>query len=248
MEKENLIYGINSIIEHIKTGKTLNKVYISREKGDKRVKEIIKLCKERGIPFQFVDRKKLLALTEGKVHQGVVGVMTPLSYLGLKELLEKVSTQERSFILVLDKIEDPGNLGAIVRTAACAEISGIVIERYKSAPITSTVIKVAEGGINHIPIARGGSIINMIKTLKDYGYTVIGTKADGDFVYYNQNYPKKTALILGNEGKGLGKKTIEKCDYTIRIPISPKMESLNVSASSAVLIYEWIRQKEKSID
>ncbi len=248
MEKENLIYGINSVIEHIKTSKGLNKIYISRERKDKRTKEIIKLCKERGIPYQFVDKKKLLSLTEGKTHQGVVGVMTPFSYLGLKELLEKLSTQKRSFILILDKIEDPGNLGAIIRTAACAEISGIVIERYKSAPVTSTVIKVAEGGINHIPIARGGSIINMIKILKDYGYTVIGTKADGDFIYYEQKYPEKTALILGNEGRGLGQKTIEKCDYTIRIPISPKMESLNVSTSSAILIYEWVRQKERNID
>ncbi len=243
MEKEDLIFGINAIFEHLKNKKTLNKVFISRQRKDKRIKEIIKLCKEKGVPYQFVDKTKLSSIAKGEKHQGVIGIMTPFYYLGLKELLEKLSQKKESFLLVLDKIEDPGNLGAIIRTAACAEISGIIIERYKSSPITSTVIRVSEGGINHVPIARTGSIMNTIKTLKDYGYTVIGTKMDGDIPYYKEAYPKKTALILGNEGKGLGKKTIEKCDYTLKIPISPKMDSLNVSASAAILIYEWVRQK-----
>ncbi len=243
MEKEDIIFGINAVFEHLKNKKTLNKIYISRGKGDKRIKDIIKLCKEQGVPYQFVDQNKLSSLTEGKRHQGVVGIMTPFSYLSLKELLESLSQEKESLLLLLDKIEDPGNLGAIIRTAACAEISGIIIERYKSSPITSTVIKVSEGGVNHVPIARTGSIMNTIKTLKDYGYTVIGTQMDGDIIYYKELYPQKTALILGNEGKGLGKKTIEKCDYTVKIPISPKMESLNVSVSAAILIYEWVRQK-----
>ena len=142
-----------------------------------------------------------------------------------------------------DEIEDPGNLGAIIRTAACAEIDGIIIGRYKSAPITPYTTKVSEGGINHIKIIRVGSIMNTIKLLKEYGYTVIGTKMNGNIPYFKQKYPLKTALILGNEGKGLGQKTIEKCDYTIQIPISSKMESLNVSSSASILIYEWIRQR-----
>lgn len=242
MEKENLIYGINAVLEHIKNNKNLNKVYILRERKDQRIREIIKLCKSNGIPYQFVDKKKLSSLTEGKVHQGVIGIMTPFSYLSLKELLKKSENKKNVFILVLDKIEDPGNLGALIRTAACAGISGIVIERYKSSPVTSTVIKVSEGGINYVPIARTGSIMNTIKLLKEYGYTVIGTKADGDKIYFEQVYPEKTALILGNEGKGLGPKTLERCDYTIRIPISSAMESLNVSSSGAILIYEWVRQ------
>ncbi len=242
MEKKDIIYGINSVIEHIKSKKSLNKVYIAKEKRDKRVKEIIKLCKSYGIPYQFVEKRKILSLAEGKGSQGVIGVMTPFSYISLKELLEEKSKEKKSFILVLDKIEDPGNLGALIRTAACADISGIVIERYKSAPITSTVIKVSEGGINYVKIARAGSILNTIKILKDCGYTVIGTKVDGDVLYFEQKYPDKTALILGNEGKGLGQKTIEKCDYTVRIPISQKMESLNVSSSGAILMYEWVRQ------
>ncbi len=242
MEKENLIYGINAVSEHIKNNKGLNKVYILRERKDQRIREIIKLCKSNGIPYQFVDRKKLFSLTEGKVHQGVIGIMTPFSYLSLKELLKRLENKKNAFILILDKIEDPGNLGALIRTAACAGISGIVIERYKSSPITSTVTKVAEGGINYVPIARTGSIINTIKLLKEYDYTVIGTEADGDEIYFEQKYPEKTALILGNEGKGLGQKTLERCDYTIRIPISSAMESLNVSSSGAILMYEWVRQ------
>lgn len=230
-----IIYGKNPIKEAILAEKTINKIYI--QKGLKDVSDIILLAKENKLVVVESDKFKLDKLTEGKSHQGLVALVTDFIYSEVDELIE-----DTSVIVVLDKIEDPHNLGAIIRTVECLGASGVVIQKRNSAQVTDTVEKVSAGAINYVKVARVINITETIKYLKQKGYWIYGMDMDGSDIT-KVEFDKKSVLVIGNEGEGISRLVKENCDFLVKINMTGKINSLNASVSAAIGINEIISKK-----
>ncbi|MEG1008771.1 MAG: 23S rRNA (guanosine(2251)-2'-O)-methyltransferase RlmB [Clostridia bacterium] len=230
-----IIYGKNPIKEAILAEKTINKIYI--QKGLKDVSDIILLAKENKLVVVESDKFKLDKLTEGKSHQGLVALVTDFIYSEVDELIE-----DTSVIVVLDKIEDPHNLGAIIRTVECLGASGVVIQKRNSAQVTDTVEKVSAGAINYVKVARVINITETIKYLKQKGYWIYGMDMDGSDIT-KVEFDKKTVLVIGNEGEGISRLVKENCDFLVKINMTGKINSLNASVSAAIGINEIVSKR-----
>jgi len=238
------IYGKNAIQELIRTTpERINKILISTTaKKDKKINEIISEAKENGVLFQFVPSQKLDTLTENSSHQGIVASISPIDYLDLDDFLNDLN-KENAIVVILDGVEDPHNLGSIIRTAVCAGVDGIIIPSRRSASVNATVQKASAGAVNRIPIIKVNNIVNAIEKLKEKSFWVYGADASAEQNYYDVDFGGSCAIVLGGENCGISKLVGCKCDYLIKIPMLSDFNSLNVANAGSIIIYEVIKQR-----
>lgn len=241
------IIGKNPVCEVIKSGKRIEKIYFLKEKQKAILPyELEAILQEKGVNIDYISKKRLDILANEGNHQGVVAVVEDFKYSTLEEVHEKANQQGKApFIIILDGITDVHNLGAIIRSAECAGVDGILIPERRSAQINETVAKTSAGALEHMSIVRVGNINQSIQELKDLGYWVYGADMSGDAVYYEEQYDTAVAIVIGGEGKGIAKLTRERCDRIVEIPMIGKVNSLNASCAATLLIYEVLRQRNK---
>lgn len=237
------IYGRNPIREALTNeAERVEKIFVRNSLSDSRLSTIFDLASQYRIPISHVPGTKLYELVGNVSDQGVVALMSKVSYQDLDEWLESLDTSDYPAVLLLDEIEDSGNLGAILRTAAAAGISAVLVPKHRQAPINATVYKTSAGTAGRIPIVRAGNLNQAIMKLKDEGFWIGGLDMDGDQQLWDLEVDRPLAFVVGNEASGISQKTLEHCDYTFKIPMENNVGSLNASVSAALLCYEWRRK------
>ncbi len=237
------IYGINSVSEALKArGRAFAWVGMAKERHDLRLQRLIEDCRKIGIPVRFLQRTELDRMAGNAAHQGVVAVTSAKQYNDLDDVISAKRGQY-SLIVVLDGVEDPHNLGAILRTADAAGANGVVIPERRAAGVTGTVTKASAGASEHLPIAKVTNISRTVEELKDQNIWTVGLDERGDKTYDAIDYNMDCALVLGAEGKGLHDLVKRKCDFLVSIPMLGKVPSLNVSVAAAIVLYEIVRQR-----
>ncbi len=240
---KDIIAGRNPVTEALRSGRPIDCLYIAKGELNGSVKVIAALAREKQIPIKEVDRKKLDYMTAHSAHQGVAAAATMKEYASIDDIFALAgSRNEKPFIIVLDEIEDPHNLGAIIRTAECAGAHGIIIPKRRSAGLSFTVGKASAGAYEYVPVARVTNISSAIDELKERGCWVYGADMDGE-TYCSNDLRGASALVIGSEGKGLGRLVREKCDVILSLPMCGRINSLNASVAAGVLIYEFTRQR-----
>lgn len=243
-EFQDQIEGRNSVLELLESGKDVNKIFI--EKGEKHgsINKIIGIARDRKIVTVEVDRNKLNQMAQSNNHQGVIAIVPPFDYCEVDDILNVAkSKNEKPFILILDGIEDPHNLGAIIRTAETAGVHGIIIPKRRACGVNSTVCKVASGAVEHIKIARVNNINDEIKYLKEHDVWIYGTAIEATKYYYEENLTGAIAIVIGNEGEGMSRLVRENCDVLLKIPMKGNITSLNASVSAGIVVYEAVKQR-----
>lgn len=240
------VEGRNAVIELLKSDRTINKIMIAKGEKQGSIYEIIKLAKEKRIVITEVDKAKLDTISETKHHQGVIAFASPIEYKTLDDILEIAkSKNEDPFILIADEIEDPHNLGALIRTAEIAGCHGLLIPKRRSALVTEVVTKVSCGATEYLPIARVNNINEAVRDLKENGVWVVGTDGSADKLYYEQDFRGPIAIIIGSEGRGMNKLTMKSCDFLVKIPMFGHITSLNASVSGGIVLFEAVKQRMK---
>lgn len=238
-----LIYGIHAVEEALASrGRGFEYVALAASRGDKRLEKLAALCRTTGVPLRTMPRDQLTRLANTAAHQGVVAVTAEKQYGDLDDVLNN-KRGPYSFVIVLDGVEDPHNLGAIVRTAEGAGADGIVIPERRAAGITATVVKTSAGASEYLPIARVTNIARAIEELKSKNIWTVGLDERAEKLYHQLDYKMDCALVLGAEGRGLHQHVRDKCDYLISIPMLGKVGSLNVSVAAGIVMYEVRRQR-----
>lgn len=244
-EDAEIIAGRNSVLEALKAGRSLNKIMIAKGERQGSVREIISQAKEQGLVVQEVDTAKLDQLAAGVRHQGVVALAAPVAYVEIEDILSAAyEKEEPPFLVLLDELADPHNVGAILRTADATGVHGVLIPKRRSCPLTQTVAKTSAGAVEHVPVARIGNVAQTLKSLKKQGVWVVGTDMDGTENYYEADLTGPVVVVVGNEGEGMGRLTKEACDFVVKIPMRGKISSLNASVACSLLLYEVLRQRE----
>ncbi len=235
------ITGRNPVTEALRSETTIDSLYIDQNCGG--LSDIIHLAHDKSIPIKMVNTQKLSQLTDGAPHQGVVLALAPAKYTTLEEILEATKTSKEPPLLVLcDGIEDPHNLGAIIRTAEAAGAHGVIIPKRRSATLTQTVAKTSAGAVAHLPVARVSNLAQTIITLQEHNIWVYGTDMNGE-LYTTGDYRGGTAFVIGSEGFGLSRLVKQSCDACYRLPMRGKVNSLNASVATGIFLYEAVRQR-----
>ena len=241
---EDVLIGRNAVTEALRAGRGINKILLADGDREGQVSEITALAKERGIILQFVERSKIESIAGGLRHQGVLAYVAPVAYAELEDILAKAEAAgEPPFLLLLDELEDPHNLGALLRTADATGVHGVLIPKRRSVPLTATVAKTSAGAVEYVPVARIGNISQTLKALKEKGFWVAGADMDGSQNYYEADLTGPLVLVVGSEGKGMGRLTKEQCDFIVKMPMVGKINSLNASVAGSILMYESMRQR-----
>ncbi|MFC4765968.1 23S rRNA (guanosine(2251)-2'-O)-methyltransferase RlmB [Effusibacillus consociatus] len=236
--------GRHPVLEALKSGRELNKILIGEGVEGGSATEILARAKERGIVVQRVPKAKIDTIAVTRNHQGVIAYLAAKDYVELDVILQAADKSPRpGLIVVLDEIEDPHNLGSIIRTADGVGAHGVVIPKRRAVPLTATVAKASAGAIEHIPVARVTNISQTLETLKKAGYWVIGTDVGAKNMYYQVDMTGPIVMVIGNEGKGLGEVVKKRCDYLVRLPMIGKVQSLNAGVAAGVLLYEAVHQR-----
>ena len=236
------IFGRNSVLEALKGTRTVNKIWLQKGEQKGSVREIVALAKEKRIAVQLVERQKLDSMFHEN-HQGVAASVASADYVEWQEIVDRARAKgEDPLIVILDELEDPHNLGAILRSVDAVGAHGVIIPKRRAVPLTDGVAKASAGAIEHVPVARVSNLVQTIKELKKQGIWVAGANMHGEYMY-KQDLTGPLAIVIGNEGKGLGKLVSENCDYMISIPMQGKINSLNASVAAGVLLYEVYRQR-----
>ena len=239
---EDLVLGRNAVIELLKSDRTIEYVCVSKGDLEGSIKVILGLAKDKGVIIKEVDRRKLDAMSGGLVHQGVIAKVTPFKYCEVTEILEEAEKKEENpFIIILDELEDPHNLGSIIRTAELCGVHGIIIPKRRNVGVTSTVYKCSAGAIEHMKIAKVTNINTTIDMLKSKGVWIYGADIDGTDYSYNTNFSGPCALIIGSEGRGISNLTLKKCDVLDKIPTVGKINSFNASVAGGIMMYEVLK-------
>ena len=238
---DNIVVGKNPVREALKSGRPVDKVLFAQGEKTGGMGEIIGLAKERGIPVQALDRARLDTLTGNSRHQGVMAYIAARDYAELEDILEK--SGDNPFILLLDEINDPHNLGAILRTAEAAGVNCVVIPKRRSVSLTPTVARVSAGAVEYVPVARVTNMVQTIEALKEKGLWVVGAESGGRQLYWEAKLDGPLALVVGGEDKGLGRLVREKCDLMVKLPMMGRIGSLNASVAAGLLLYEGLRQR-----
>ena len=241
---DDQIEGRNSVLELLESDRDINKIYVSRGEKHGSINKILAIAKEKRIVTVEVDKSKLDTMSQTENHQGVIAIVPPFEYCEVDDILNNAKQKgEKEFILILDGIEDPHNLGSIIRTAETAGVHGIIIPKRRAASVNSTVNKVSAGAVEHMKIARVNNINETIKYLKDNGVWICGTDMDTNTEYYNQDLTGPIAIVIGSEGFGMSRLVKENCDFLVKIPMKGKITSLNASVSAGIVIYETLKQR-----
>lgn len=245
---EDMVAGRNAVMEALKGSRSVNKLMIANGSTEGSIKEIIAVAKEKGVNIQYWDRSKLDSIARGIRHQGVLAQVAPVQYAELEDILQVAKDRnEPPFIVLLDELEDPHNLGAILRTADAAGVHGVLIPKHRSCPLSATVAKTSAGAVEHVPVARVGNLVQTIKKLKQEGLWVAAADMDGKD-YYDTDLTGPLLLIIGSEGQGVGRLVKEQCDFVVRIPMVGKINSLNASVAGSILMYEAMKQRRKALN
>lgn len=240
-----IIAGKNPVLEALRSGREMNKVWIAEGVKKAGVAELLQLAREAGIIVQFVPKNKLDQLTDGDNHQGVAASVAAYRYADIDELFESASSRnEDPFFLILDELEDPHNLGSILRTADATGVHGVIIPKRRAVGLTSVVAKTSTGAIEHIPVVRVTNLAQTVDDLKKRGVWIAGTDAKGSADYRQMDAKLPLAVIIGSEGKGMSRLLKEKCDFLYHMPMVGKVTSLNASVAAALLMYEVLRNRQ----
>ena len=243
-EADGIIEGRNAVIEALRAGTAVDKIYLQRGETDRTLGHIASKARAAGVVVVEADRRKLDAMSRTHAHQGVIALAAVREYAGVEDILRAAAEKgEPPLIVVCDEISDPQNLGAIIRTAECAGAHGVVIPKRRSAGLTAVVGKTSAGAVAHVPVARVPNLPALLKELKDRGVWVFGTAADGTTSLYDADLKGPAAIVIGSEGDGMGRLVRESCDFLVSIPMRGKLNSLNASAAAAILLYEAVRQR-----
>jgi rRNA methylase, putative, group 3 len=242
--REGLIEGRNAVIEALRAKRPIDKIYIAKGETDATLGHIASKARENGVVVVEADRRKLDYMSVTHSHQGVIALAAAREYSTIEDILKIAEDRgEKPFIIICDEISDPHNLGAIIRTAECAGVHGIIVPKRRSAGTTPIVAKTSAGAVEHIAVARVPNITAAINELKKAGVWVYGTAAEEGSELWDTDLKGAAAIVIGSEGDGMGRLVSENCDFHVRIPMFGKVSSLNASASAAILVYEAVRQR-----
>lgn len=240
---DHFIEGRNAVLEAFRSGKTIDKLYIQEGLRDGTISSILRDAKKRDVIVNFVNKDRLDDMSRAKKHQGVIAICAAYEYADIDDIFAKAEEKgEAPFVFILDELEDPHNLGAIIRTANLCGAHGVIIPKRRAVGITSTVVKASAGAINYTPVAKVTNIAKTIEELKDRGMWFACADMDGQ-VMYDCNLTGPMGLVIGNEGNGVSRLVKEKCDFVVSIPMMGDIDSLNASVAAGVLAYEVVRQR-----
>lgn len=241
------LYGINPVLEALRAGRAVEEVLVAEGSRHNRAREVIELARAQNVPVSRMPRTGLDRAAGGPHHQGVVARVSAARYADADDLLEslaaRVGSETEPLVVVLDGIEDPRNLGAILRTVECAGVHGVFVPERRAVGLTDTVAKAAAGAIEHVPVVRVTNLARLIDQLKERNVWMVGTATDGSMDYTEWDWTRGSAVVFGSEGSGLHRLVRERCDALVRIPVAGRIESLNVSVAAGVILFEAIRQR-----
>ena len=253
---DDQVEGRNSVLELLESEKDINKIFVTKGEKHGSINKIIAMAKEKNIIIVEdtiealsdiaieKDKRKMDEMAQNQNYQGVIAIVPPFEYCEIEDILDEAKQKnEDPFILILDGIEDPHNLGSIIRTAETAGVHGIIIPKRRAAAVNSTVNKVSTGAVEHMKVARVTNISDSIQKLKDAGLWICGTDINTDKYYYNQDLTGPLGIVIGNEGSGMSEKVRKNCDFNVKIPMKGKITSLNASVSTGIVVYEAVKQR-----
>ena len=247
-EADGVIEGRNAVIEALRAGETIDKIYILKGETDKTLGHIASKARAAGIVVVDADKRKLDNMSRTHAHQGVIALASVREYVTVEHILQTAAEKgENPLLIVCDEITDHHNLGAIIRTAECAGAHGVIIPKRRSAGLTAVVAKTSAGAVTHVPVARVPNIPSLLKDLKKQGVWVFGTAANGTTNLYQADLKGAAAIVIGSEGDGMTRLATENCDFLVSIPMRGKLNSLNASAAAAILLYEAVRQRSECL-
>ena len=243
-EADGVIEGRNAVIEALRAGETIDKIYLQKGDTDKTLGHIASKARAAGVVVVEADKRKLDAMSRTHAHQGVIALAAVREYVSVESILQSAADRgEAPLIVVCDEISDPHNLGAIIRTAECAGAHGVIIPKRRSAGLTAVVAKTSAGAVSYLPVARVANLPALLKDLQKQGIWVFGTAADGNTDLYHADLKGPAAIVIGSEGDGMSRLVAQGCDFLVSIPMKGNISSLNASAAAAILLYEAVRQR-----
>ena len=243
---DDQVEGRNSVIELLESGRDINKIFIAKGEKHGSINKILALAKEHKVIVTEVERSKINSMSQTDNNQGVIAIVPPFNYCEVDDILNLAKEKnEDPFIVILDGIEDPHNLGSIIRTAETAGVHGIIIPKRRAAQVNSTVNKVSAGAVEHMKIARVNNITETIRYLKENDLWICGTDINTNTYYYNQDFKMPIGIVIGSEGFGMSRLVKENCDFLVKIPMKGKITSLNASVSAGIVMYEVVKQRIK---
>ena len=243
-ENENQLEGRNALTEALRSGRTIDKVFIAAGDTDRALQRLAADAKEAGAVVVPVDRRKLDAMSFTHSHQGVIALAAARNYFTIDDLLEEAASRgENALLVICDELSDPHNLGAIIRSAECAGAHGVIIPKRRSVGLTATVAKASAGAVEYMKVAKVTNINTAIEELKEKGVWIFGTAAEGSIPMYQADLTGPAAIVIGSEGEGMSRLVQKNCDVTVHIPMAGRITSLNASAAASILLYEAVRQR-----
>ena len=243
-ENENQLEGRNALTEALRSGRTIDKVFIAAGETDRGLQHLAAQAKEAGAVVVPVDRRKLNMMSTTGAHQGVIALAAALEYASIDDILQVAADRnEAPLIVICDELSDPHNLGAIIRSAECAGAHGVIIPKRRSVGLTATVAKTSAGALEYMKVAKVTNLVNTIEELKQKGVWIFGTAAEGSVPMYQADLTGPAAIVIGSEGDGMSRLVQKSCDMTVHIPMKGQITSLNASASASILLYEAVRQR-----
>lgn len=247
MEKEEYndqVEGRNAVLELLESGRDINKILVANGEKHGSIHKILAIAKERKIIVTEIEKNKLNQIAQTPNNQGVIAIVPPYDYCEVEDILDEAKRKnEKPFILILDGIEDPHNLGSIIRTAETAGVHGIIIPKRRAASVNSTVSKVSAGAVEYMKIARVNNINETIRYLKEQDVWICGTDMDTDTIYTKQDYKMPIAIVIGSEGFGMSRLVKENCDFLVKIPMKGRITSLNASVSAGIIMHEVVKNR-----
>ena len=243
-QADGLIEGRNAVIEALRAGTAIDKIYIAKGETDATLGHIASTARNKGVVVVEADRRKLDAMSVTHSHQGVIAIAAVREYASVSDILQAARDKgEAPLVVVCDELSDPHNLGAVIRTAEAAGAHGVIIPKRRSAGLTAVVAKTSAGAVSYLPVARVANLTALLRELKEEGLWVFGTAADGNTDLYHADLKGPAAIVIGSEGDGMSRLVREQCDFLVSIPMRGKVNSLNASAAAAVVLYEAVRQR-----
>lgn len=243
-EADGVIEGRNAVIEALRAGTAIDKIYLAKGDTDSALGHIANTARANGVVVVNADRRKLDEMSRTHAHQGVIAVAAVREYASIEDIFRRAEEQgEAPLIVLCDELSDPHNLGAVIRTAECAGAHGVVIPKRRSAGLTAIVAKTSAGAVSHIPVARVPNLTVLMKELQKRGVWIFGAEMNGTTSLYEADLKGPAAIVIGSEGSGMSRLVAETCDFTVSIPMKGKINSLNASAAAAILLYEAVRQR-----